>query len=472
MLIGREKEIKILKENYQSDESSFLAVYGRRRIGKTYLINKAFEGKILFHHAGIYQGTLEEQIASFMESLRESGFQGEAKPKDWLEAFSCLKKLIASSDERKKVIFLDEIAWMYTKKSNFVRALEYFWNGWASARNDVMLIICSSATSWIINNIIHSKGGLYNRVTTQIYLEPFSLGECAEFCSARGLSLTHKQVIETYMVLGGVPYYWNYLSKGESIPQFIDRCFFAPNAPLKDELRYIFSSVFSSPEGYMRIIEKLSRKGYGLSKKDLLRESGEVDNGNFTRKLEDLQNCGFIRAYCPLHYRKKDVLYQLIDPFTIFHFHFLAQKQSDPFYWANQLNTPSINAWKGLAFERVCLLHGDKIKKALGVSGVSASFYPWSCRKDEEKGIYGSQIDLVLERKDLITNLFEVKFYDSAYRLGRKDIESLYRKKNDFINLVGNRSAIHLSLIALNGVEENAYAKELQFIMTGEDLFT
>lgn len=471
MLVGRQKEIKTLNDNFNSQDSNFIAVYGRRRIGKTYLVNSVFEDKITFRHAGIYQGSTKEQIASFMSSLEDFGYKNNEPVTEWLSAFNCLKKLINKSNAKKKVIFLDEIAWMNTKKSNFLKAFENFWNGWASARHDITLIVCSSATSWIINNIIHSKGGLYNRVTTQIYLEPFTLGECEEYCSSRKLSLTKKQIIEAYMVIGGVPYYWNYLEKGQSVPQFIDSCFFKENAPLKNELKYIFSSLFISPEGYMKIIESLSKKEYGFTKKEILESTKEIDNGNFTQKIEDLINCGFIREYSPLKYKKGSVLYQLIDPFTIFHFHFLTKKTNDESYWTNQLNTPLVNTWKGLAFERICLLHVAKVKKALGISGVHTAVYPFSCKKDLENGIYGSQIDMIIERKDDIINLFEIKYYDSPFCLNGKEIEQLNKKKHDFIAISKTKSAIHLSMIALNGIEENAYSNELQAVVSVDDLF-
>ena len=470
-MIGREKEIQILKENYHSDESSFVAVYGRRRIGKTYLIGMTFENKIFFHHAGIYQGSTQVQISSFMGDLEDCGYKSEGPVTDWFSAFACLKKHITSSDEKKKVIFLDEVAWMYTKKSNFIKALENFWNGWASLRRDVMLIICSSATSWIINNIIHSKGGLYNRVTTQIYLEPFSLGECEKYCLSKSLSLSKKQIIEAYMVIGGVPYYRRFLKKGQSIPKFIDECFFASNAPLKDELKYVFSSLFSSPDGYMRIIESLSRKACGLTKRELLGDTKEIDNGNFTQKLEDLVNCGFVREYSPLQYKKTTSVYQLIDPFTIFHFHFLTKKSNDETFWADQMDASATNAWKGLAFERVCLLHARQIKKALGIEGVHTAIYPWSCRKDDERNIHGSQIDMVIERKDDIVNLFEIKYCNAPYYLGSEDVDALFQKKSDFVEATKTKSAVHLSMIALNGVKENAYSNELQSIVPADDLF-
>ncbi len=471
MIIGREKEVNILQENYKSDGSSFIAVYGRRRIGKTFLINETLGDKILFRHAGIYGGTCKQQIKSFMKSLAEYGYAPQDNVKDWFDAFEELKNYIKSSNESKKVLFFDEIAWMYTKKSDFVRALEYFWNSWASARKDIMLVICSSATSWIINNIVHSKGGLYNRITAQIYLEPFTLNECEKYCAYKNLALTRKQIIETYMVIGGVPYYWNYLKKGESVAKFIDNNFFANNSPLSDELKYIFSSLFSSPEAYLKIIEALSEKKYGLTRQEILIETKQDENGNFSQKIEDLVNCGFIREYSSFKSKKKEVLYQLIDPFTIFHFHFLKKRVNDENFWANQINSPTINAWKGLAFERICLLHLNSIKKAMGIFGVYTSVYPFSCKQNEEKNIFGSQIDMVLERKDDIVNLFKIKYYDEPFSLTKKHLELFSRKKHDFVEVTKTKSSIHLSLISLNGVVENEYLNEIQTVLNEDDLF-
>lgn len=471
MIIGRTNEIKTLINNYKSEESSFIAIYGRRRIGKTFLINETLGDKLLFRHAGIYGGTTKEQLHSFMNSLHENGYVKNEKINNWFDAFEELKCYIKNSNAKKKVLFFDEIAWMYTKKSDFIRALENFWNGWASARKDIMLVICSSATSWIINNIIHSKGGLYNRITTQIFLEPFSLSECEQYCSYRRLGLSRKQIIEAYMVIGGVPYYWNYIEKGQSIPQFIDKCFFENNAPLKNELRYIFSSLFSNPDGYLKIIEALSKKKNGLTRREILSEAKQEENGNFTKKLEDLINCGFIREYAPLKSKKKEIIFQLIDPFTIFHFYFLTKKISDDHFWENQINTPLMNTWKGLAFERLCFLHMKSIKKALGISGVYTSAYPFACKKEAEKGIFGSQIDMILERKDDITNLFEIKYYDAPFSLTEKQMESLSKKKHDFVELTKTKSSIHLSLISFSKVEENSHSKELQVILYADDLF-
>ncbi len=471
MIIGREKEIKILNNSYKSEQSSFVALYGRRRIGKTYLVNETFKDNIYFRHAGIYGGSYEEQLIAFKNSLKDCGYEIDGKFNNWFEAFEALKSFIKQSNKTKKVIFIDEIAWIYTKNSNFLKVFESFWNGFASARDDIMLIICSSVTSWIINNIIHSKGGLYNRVTEQLYIEPFTLKECEEYSIYKSLNLSRKQIIEAYMVIGGIPYYWNFIRKGQSIPQFIDESFFSNNAIFKNELKYIFLSLFNSADSYLKIINTLASKKYGMTRKEIVDGCKVIDNGNLSQKLEDLMNCGFIREYSPLEYKKKSVLYQLIDPFTIFHFYFLTKKHNDEHFWQNQLNTSTINSWEGLAFERICLLHFNSIKNALGISGVYSTNYPWSCKKDLENGIYGSQIDMIIERKDDVINLFEIKYYDTPYLITTAGLESLNKKKHDFIEKTKTKKSVQLSMIALNGVEENKNSNELQMILSGDDLF-
>ena len=471
MFIGREKEVKILNDNYKSDESSFIAIYGRRRVGKTYLIRQTFGDKILFSHTGMYQGNTKEQLDIFASSLKESGLKDFDPPKNWIEAFDLLKDLVKKSSREKKVLFIDELSWMDTPKSDLIKGLENFYNGWASARNDVMLIICSSVTSWIMNKVTHSKGGLYNRLTTGINLLPFTLKECEEYCNDNHLALTRKQIIETYMVIGGIPYYWNLFKKGESVSQFIDKCFFGENPQLSNELEYIFNSLFRKPADYFSIIKALSGKQIGLTRKEIINETKIIDNGQFSGKLDDLINCGFIREYYGYNKKSREIMYQIIDPFTIFHFHFLTKKTYDSNFWENQINNPKINTWQGLAFERICLIHHNCIKKSLGISGVSTSIYPWKCSKDLDNGIYGSQIDMVIERKDDIINLIEIKYSSAKYVITKKYMDEIYKKKSDFVNKTHTRSAVHITFITLNGIEENSYSKEVQSFIDANDLF-
>ena len=234
MIIGREKEIERLTEAYESDMPQFVAVYGRRRVGKTFLIRETFKGKLLFQHSGLANSDKKQQLQAWVDSLKDAGVKITDFPKSWIDAFSLLKRLINNSKKKKKVIFIDELPWIDTQHSGFLSALEYFWNAWASARNDVMLIVCGSATSWIINKLIRNHGGLHNRVTMRIKLSPFSLHECALFSDSNHLNLTQRQILEHYMVLGGIPFYWSFLEKGRSAAQNIN-ALFAADGVLSDE---------------------------------------------------------------------------------------------------------------------------------------------------------------------------------------------------------------------------------------------
>ena len=370
MLIARNRESQELLSAYQSEESKFIAIYGRRRIGKKYLVRQTFKGLFTFQHAGIFQGTTAEQLYEFCASLKEYGLEDFNRPANWLEAFELLKDLIRDNTSEKKVIFIDELSWMDSGHSDLMKALESFWNGWASARDDILLIVCGSATSWMLNKVVHNKGGLYNRLSLQIELEPFSLKECAEYASSTGLVMNHHQLLEACMIFGGVPYYWSLLTKERSLSQNVDLLLFDKKAPLKNEFQYLYASVFKRPEPYIAIIRTLGTKKAGMTREELLVSTHQTNSGGFSARLDELESCGFIRKYYEFGKKKKNALYQLIDNFTLFWFKFMEIRPNDIHFWQNQTNMPARNAWAGLAFERVCLQHVDQIKNALGISGV------------------------------------------------------------------------------------------------------
>lgn len=471
MIVGRKKERQLLSSLIQKDESRFLAVYGRRRIGKTFLIRESFHYHFTFQHAGIFNGNRSEQLFAFAASLKDAGLADVQVPQTWLEAFELLKDLIRQSSETKKVIFIDELSWMDTPKSKLIMALESFWNGWASGRQDIVLVICSSVTSWMISKVIHNKGGLYQRLTDRIYLEPFSLRECEIYADEAGLAMTRQQILEAYMIMGGVPFYWSHLKKGLSLSQNIDQLFFVKDAPLQEEFEHLFSSLFRYPGEYQKIIKALAGKQSGLTRNELLEAAGKDSSGSFTGKLEELEKCGFIRAYTMFEKKRSNTIYQLIDPYTIFYYHFLVKKPKDESYWTNQPGTPVRNVWNGLAFERVCMWHTANIKKALGISGVLTDICSWSCPEDLDKGILGSQVDMVIVRKDQVINLLEMKFSSAPYAITKKVNADLIRKRNDFTAATGTRSAVHLTIVAPFGILHNSYSGTVQSVITADDLF-
>ena len=471
MLIGRKKERKLLQDIFHDESSHFLAIYGRRRVGKTFLIREAYGYRFAFQHAGLSGASLKEQIYAFMSSLKDAGYQTKAKPRNWLEAFEELKELIRQSTEQKKVIFIDELSWMDTRNSDLMTALEHFWNGWASARKDILLIVCASATSWILSKVVHNKGGLYHRLTAQIHLKNFTLAECEEYVRARGIVLNREQILQYYMIFGGVPYYWGFLEKGYSLSQNVDRILFAEDAPLKDEFQYLYASIFRNPKVYLRIVETLSLKKVGMTREEIIELAGIRNSGDLTTKLEELESCGFIRRYYSYGMKKKNAIYQLMDNYTLFYYKFLADRPQDEHFWTNQLNTPSVNVWMGLAFERVCLEHVDQMKKKLGITGVLTEAHAWYCKADPDKGIGGSQIDLLLVRKDQVINLCEMKYANAEYLITDKTIRSIRHKIEDLIRVTGTRAVIHPTLVTSYGVVDNAYAHEIQSLILMDDLF-
>lgn len=471
MLVGRENERKMLKEAYEADESKFVAIYGRRRIGKTYLVRETFENHFTFQHSGYFGGKLSDELFEFCISIRQYGLDGFEQPKNWLEAFELLKRVIMNSPDKRKVVFLDELSWMDTRGSDFVMALEGFWNGWASARKDVLLIVCGSVTSWMISKIVHNKGGLYNRLSFRINLEPFTLKECEEYVNAKNIIMNRYSILQCYMIMGGVPYYWSFLEKGLSLPQNIDRIFFADNALLDNEFEYIYSSLFHNPEPYIKIISALGKKKAGMTREEIVKASKLPESGNLSKKLEELENCGFIRRYNSYGKKQKDSLYQLIDNFTLFYFKFLEKKPTDEHFWTNNQLSQAVKTWCGLAFERVCLEHVSEIKNALGISGVSTNAYSWSCKKDNEKGLEDSQIDLIIERRDQIIDLCEMKYSTKPFKVTLKVDTDIHRKTWDFINATGTHFAVHPIILTPYGITDDSYRGQIQAVITADDLF-
>lgn len=471
MIIGRNAEIELLNKMLHDDKSHFVAVYGRRRIGKTYLIREAFNYRFTFQHSGLSEGSMNEQLFAFDSSLKDAGINIKKKSKNWLEAFDKLKEIIRNSNEKRKIIFIDELSWMDTPKSDLMVALENFWNGFASARKDIVLIVCASATSWMLSKVVHNKGGLYNRLTQQIHLQAFCLRECEEYIQSEGLALNREQILQYYMIFGGVPYYWGFIKKGLSLAQNIDNTLFVKNAPLRDEFKYMYASVFKNPETYIKIIETLGTKKVGLTREELIKLTGLSNSGDLTGKLEELESCGFIRKYYAFGMKKKNAVYQLIDCFTLFHFKFLQDEPTDEHFWTNQINTPAVNTWMGLAFERVCMQHVAQIKNKLGISGVLTEINSWYCKADLDRGVFGSQIDMLITRKDQVINLCEMKYSGSEYTITEKVDKSIRNKINDLRVLTNTKYAIYPTIITTYGLVNNSYSDSIQSVITLDDLF-
>ena len=453
---------------FESEDSEFVAVYGRRRVGKTYLIRETFDYKFTFQHSGLANSTRAKQLKAWRSSLGEYGFKVKRNPTNWMDAFALLKELIKNSDEPKKVVFIDELPWMDTRSSGLIPALENFWNSWASARKDVLLIICGSATSWIINKIVKNRGGLHNRVDCKIPLRPFTLRECELYMKSRKVNLSRRQLTEGYMIMGGIPFYWKAMQKGLSLAQNIDRNFFSEDGEFYEEFDALYASLFKKPDSYIKIVSLLSCKRSGLTRNELIKSGGFVDNGTFGQMLKDLESCGFIRSYAAPGKEKKDALFQLMDPFTIFYYEFICgNSRRDAQQWSHSLNTVTYKTWCGLSFERVCLLHAEQIKQALGISGVISGVYSWRSAASSP----GAQVDMVIDRSDDVVDLCEMKYTAAPLQMTSADADDFRRKAEVFATETGTGKAIHSVLVSACGVVRNEYSDELQRVLTLEDLF-
>ena len=471
MLIGRQKEQDTLRKAFHSERSEFVVVYGRRRIGKTFLIRETFGNNFTFQYTGIFNVSSKIQLQQFYHNLLEQGLSSTEKaPKNWFEAFNLLKILISSSSEERKVVFIDELPWMDSSNSHFVSALENFWNGWAAARKDILLIICGSATSWIINKIFRNKGGLYNRVTYKIRLNQFSLYECEQLIQAYRFPYNRNAILEGYMVMGGVPFYWTKLDRTKSIGRNINDLFLHPDGELHDEFPYIYSSMFNRPDKYIKVIEALAGKKSGLTRDEILTKAKLGSNGRISEILEDLIECGFIRKYCHTGKRIKDALYQLIDCFSLFYYQFVKKARNvDDDYWVKSSTTSAYHTWCGLSFERVCLLHTRQIKEAMGISGITVNIFSWHIKPTSNHP--GVQIDLLFDRSDNVIDVFEIKYAPEGYTVTTSVLKNIQTKLNVLRENISPRKYIEAVLITSNGVKPNYNSMEIPQILESSQLF-
>lgn len=479
VLIGRNREVEELRGWLNSDRSEFIAVYGRRRVGKTFLIKKAIGSEFAFVYTGIYGATRKDQLLNFILALREqSGDSTIPTVDNWILAFYELKKYIERSPKSKKIIFLDELPWIDTPKSGFLSALENFWNGWCAWREDIKLIVCGSATSWIINKIIKNKGGLHNRLTHRMLITPFDLRATEEYFRVYGFSFSQMQVAECYMTMGGIPYYFSLMNNGESLAQNIDRLFFSAEGALKGEFDELYRALFKNYKNYVRVIEALAQKGIGLTRQEILQLTKLTNNGEFGKILEELELCGFIRSYLPFEPKlskrsksgktKRATLYQLIDFYTLFYLRFhQQQKVGNERFWESNINSTLLNAWRGITFEMLCLCHVQQIKKSLGIGDVSTKICSWIGKGTDSK----VQIDLLIDRADGAINLCEMKFSFKEFVIDKKYSENLQNKIEVFIEETGTDKSILLTLVSTKGLHQNIYSHIIQRQVKLSDLF-
>lgn len=469
-VFGRHSEIRDFERWYLSGKPEFIAVYGRRRVGKTFLVNSLYADRYAFSTTGIIDGNKDDELAAFHESLKVYGYKGR-KPHSWMDAFEALRGLLESKKTagKRMVVFIDELPCLATPKSGLIKALDFFWNSWGCRQQELFMVVCGSATSWIIRNIIDNKGGLHNRITHEKHLSPFTLGETREYLRRNGVSWPDINVLQTYMALGGIPYYLGMLNKDISLTDNIDALFFGGEKPLAKEYERLYKSIFKESDKYKAVIKALSTNRKGYTRKELAEKLGVENNGHFGDILEDLVNCDFVREYNTVHrkVRKNSSLFQLVDFYSIFYHSFVTKRPSDEHYWAHTLNTPAQNNWYGLAFERVAMAHIPQILKSLGIDRILTDCCSW--RSDDHAG--GAQIDLVISRADNMINLCEVKYSVSEYALTKDESLKLLHRMEQFQKETATRKGIFITLVTTYGLAKNMWSDTANSVVTMGDLF-
>ena len=469
-IIGRKQEMAALQQYIQSDRAEFIAVYGRRRVGKTYLIREMFASQFAFEVSGIIGGKKEEQMFSFIQALRRFGSDTPVTPSRWNEAFELLQQLLEPKvTQQSCILFFDELPCFDTPKASFVRAFDHFWNGWASHYPNLKLIVCGSATSWMVDHVIDNHGGLHNRITHEMHLRPFTLAEAEAYFTQNRFGWNRLSVLQSYMILGGVPYYYSLLDPHQSLAQNIDRLFFSADGELRREYDRLFKSLFSAPDAYISIIQALATTKRGISREEIAQKSKLSNNGYLTKLLTNLVNCDFIRSY---HTKEKKIkanalLYQLTDLFTLFHHTFASKPTTDEHYWSNMLGTSQMNSWLGLSFERVCLLHIPQIKQALGIDRIHTEYYAWRSKQSQP----ASQIDLIIERADQIVNICEMKYSEYPYAINNTEAQRLRIRMGNFVDETHTKGGIQLTFITTFGLRKNAHSDAVRQELTMNELF-
>ncbi len=457
--VGRVREKEIFEVAMKSNRAELLAITGRRRVGKTFLIHSVFSNRIDFELSGVRNAKQADQLQSFSYRLADF-FESKvplAKPSNWMEAFRQLSIMLdGKKTTRKKVVFIDELPWLATAKSGFMQALDFFWNSWA-VNKQIVVVLCGSAASWMIRRLVHDKGGLHNRITHHIQLQPFTLHETRLYLESLKVFLEPYQTIQLYMVTGGIPHYLSGAIPGQSAMQIIDRLCFELQGILVDEFEKLYASLFAKPENHVRIVRALADKRKGLTRKQLLETAKMADGGSISRLLEELESSGFITSYFPFGKQKKEKLFRLTDEYSLFYLQFMEGKKSGgQGTWLKLSDSQAWKSWSGYAFENICLKHVQQIKKAMGVQGVYSEASSFFFAGNQERS--GIQVDLLIDRRDHVINFCEMKFYDGPFTFTKAYAMEMRQKMTNFRELTGTRKQLALTMVTAFGLQQNEHS--------------
>jgi AAA+ ATPase superfamily predicted ATPase len=453
--------VRLLDEIMADPAPALVAIYGRRRVGKTFLVRRATAKVLKFELTGVKDANLRRQLENFSSALATAS-TGEftGVPRSWEQAFDLLAKWFSTLPRREKhVLFLDELPWLASPRSRFLPALDHFWNSWASRQPNLVLIVCGSAASWMIRKLLHDRGGLHNRVTHRIRLDPFTLAESREFLlKSRRVSLSNLQITELYMAMGGIPHYLKQVRRGESSAQTIDRTCFGKDGLLRNEFDLLYPALFDSPERHLEVVRALAKRS--LTHQEIAAASGLSDGGRLSMVIKELEESGFVRATLPFGKKKKDTRYRLSDEYSRFYLRWIESWRGDADGWLKMRGRPNWRSWSGLAFEELCMKHLGQIKAALGIAGVSTESSSWTFRPKEESET-GTQIDLLIDRADGCINLCEMKFAEGPFVIDKRYAAILRQRRDTFRRETGTTKSLFLTFVTSNDVKRNAYGLEL-----------
>ena len=470
-LIGRQREWEELQWAMDSNRSEFIILYGRRRIGKTFLVRRFFNDTYCFHYVGAHRQKKATQLQNFREALvRYSNDFRIPKLKNWHEAFLCLENLLEHCPEKRKVVFFDEMPWIDTQGSEFVDELEYFWANWVQDRDDIVFVACGSATSWMKEKLEDNQGGLHNRITHRIYLRPFYLSECKAYLINHGFDWDDYQIIQCYMLFGGVPYYLSLLRPNLSLPQNVDFLVFRRGGDLADEFNELYNALFNKADRYIAIVKFLSAKREGFMREEIEKGTG-YSGGGLSKMLENLERCDFIVSYAQFGNKTKLTLYRLSDFYTLFYFRYVEGNRSrDEHYWQHHFADRGVASWEGFTFEEVCLRHLPHIKKGLGISGMATAASSWRFIPKQDDLRKGAQIDLVIQRADKIIHLVEMKFSEIPFFITKSSEQRLLERKTLFMEITGITRDVVLTFVTPRGLSKGSRSSWVHSEITAKDL--
>ncbi len=473
-IIGRDAEKNVLKKLLGSGEAELIAVLGRRRVGKTFLIRNYYRQQLVFECTGMHEAALQEQLLNFSQSLQEAMQSAipPATPGNWMQAFIFLSEWLQTKPAgNPSVVLFDEFPWMHTPRSGFLTAFAHWWNTWASRQPHLKVVICGSAASWMIENVLHNRGGLHNRVSRTLRLMPFNLKETEEYLVSRGIQLSRFQILQLYMAMGGIPQYLKQVEKGHSAAQVIDQLFFEKNGMLKEEFRVLYRSLFNNASHHEAIVRQLAKKPQGMSRAEIIAACRLTSGGTTSRLFDELEQSGFIAQYIPYERTLRDGIYKLSDEYSLFYLKFIDRKRSTGAgNWHTLSAEQSYRSWSGYAFEAICQKHVQQVKNALGIGGVYTEASAWRCHPREGKT--GAQIDLLLDRRDHCINICEIKFSEQPFVIDKKYAAELDNKLRAFREHTNTRKTIFPTMITTYGTRQNNhYTARIASEVIMEDLF-